>query len=441
MSVGSSNPWAARYASLLDREMLKQRAIVTVPSIEGLQSMPIETACKTLERGLKTVFYPTNQCLDILYRFVGMAHAHCLEKYPSPKDFLAGIYAEEAPLQEFSPPICFTGLPGTGKTKILKALNRILDFETHLTFDDHSPFRLRGPWYVTVKAKNTPNDIFRSLVHVNGSLADLIKKSRRNAYRDGVSFLFADEFQFATGSGQANTRVSQMLLSLAYLGLPFIFAANFSLCYRLLKRPKEERDRLLSKVIVLLPDHPESDDWLDTLRALQAVAPEILVFEVEKDAADLHRWSAGLKRALVELIMIAFRDVHPRGGKIDRSALKRAYESMDFAQHRNDVEILATQAIQNRPGTKSKDLWCPFPLPKETAESFTELAKGQRDQKFAEAELEASMNAEERKALQAFEKTQKKGEKTGGTVTPIKRKPVPTAEDLKNNANWFKDLL
>ena len=42
----------------------------------------------------------------------------------------------------------------------------------------------------------------------------------------------------------------------SYLNAPLVYSANYSLCHRLLKRPQEERDRLLSDIIVVMPEMP-----------------------------------------------------------------------------------------------------------------------------------------------------------------------------------------
>lgn len=436
------NPWAARFKPLLDREALKLRATTTVPKLVGLPEMHTELACKSLYDALKAVFYPTEQCLNVLHRLVGAAHAHCITLYPDSKTFLAGVYSKNATLPAFSPPICLTGLGGTGKTEIMKTFSRIQQDETEIKVDDiHSPFPLRGSWSATVQARSSPKDVLKSLAQSDGILAELVNKCRKLAYRDGIPFLVADEFQFATGSDKANAQVTQMLLSLGYIGLPFLFVANFSLITRLKKRPQEEQQRLLSDVIVLTSDSPESDDWCNTLEALQAVAPDILIFDSKKDAAALHTYSAGIKRAMVRLIVEAYRIEHPRGGKVDLAAIKHAYDSIGYAGYREEIGILATQAVQSKADRNRKDLWCPLPLPSNVSAVFFEHAKKERDERVAKAELESSLTSEERQALKTIQKESNKTKNKSGKVLPIRKKSAPTADDLKQNANWYKDQL
>ena len=114
MATLINNPWTARFEPLLDKATIKQRALVTVPEVKGISSMSTELACAQLENALKTVFYPTTQCVDILHRFVDLAYAHCVTTYSDDKKFLMNVYAKDSPLPEFYPAILLTGLAGTG---------------------------------------------------------------------------------------------------------------------------------------------------------------------------------------------------------------------------------------------------------------------------------------------------------------------------------------
>lgn len=436
------NPWVVRFESLLDVETLKKRATVLVPPLVGLTSMPIELAAKRLEDALKTTFYPTTQCLAVLRRLVGVAHAHCVTTYSDSKTFLGGVYAKHAPLPDFSMPICLTGLAGTGKTEILNAFSRIQQADSEVVIDaQHSPFPLRKSWSVTIQARSSPKDVVRILAQAEGTPSELIEKCRKRAFRDGAPTLTADEFQFATGSEQANARVTQMLLSLGYIGIPFAYAANFSLVRRLQRRPEEEQQRLLSHPVVLLPDPWSSDDWQKTLQAQREVAPDILSFDPIADARSLHAYSAGRKRAMAKLIVLAFRARQSPDSKIDLEAIRRAYHSTEFAGDREEAEILATQAIQNRANSKRKDLWCPIPLPADAAAAFLDSLVQARGEQVAEAELKAALTGAERRKVAEIEGSLKTRKRAPGEVVPLRQKTAPTADELKHNANWYRDQV
>lgn len=437
-----TNPWAARFEPLFDPNVLKQRAVVTVPALSDLATIPEALASKQLEVALDTIFHPTTQCVAILRKLIGIAHAHCTVTYPDAKTFLGGVYANEPPLPGFVMPICLTGLSGVGKTCLIKAFKRVLLPDEDIVIDsDHSAFPLNGAWSITVQARSTPKDILKCLVGADGSPSDLIKECRKLGFRDGVPIVLADEFQFATGSNSANTRVTQMLLSLGYIGIPFLFAANYSLLHRLLKRPEEEQQRLLSNPIVLNPDSWNSQDWVDTLRAQQAVAPDYLKYDPGTDARDFHAYSAGRKRAMAKLLVLAFKREYAKGGIVDRRSVRLAYESSEYALYKKQAEILATQAIQNRPQKSGKDLWCPIPAESTMAIEFLESRINMRQESVAEAELAAALTKSERQQVAQIKNdgTSKTGR--AGKVVSIRTKSAPTAEELKRNASWFLDQI
>lgn len=388
------------------------------------------------------MFYPTSQCIAILQRFVGVAYAHCLTLYPDSKAYMGGVYSRNPPLRNFSFPICLTGLAGLGKTELIKAFIRMLAPDREIVVDmGHSPFPLAGPWLATVQARSDPTAVLAFLAGKTAKPSDLIDECRKKAFKNGVPMLLADEFQFATGSSSANARVTQMLLSLGYVGLPFVFAANFSLLIRLQKRPEEDRQRLLSNPIVLLPDHWASDDWVMTLETQRSVAPDFFVFDPKKDAQALHGFSAGRKRAMAKLLTIAFRAEFSRGGFVDLEALRRAYHSPQFFEYREESEILASQAIRNAPNKKRKDLWCPIPLPPDSSLKFLESTTHAREQQVAEAELRAALTSDERSTVKEMEKAVKKTAQKSAKVLPLEGSRKVTGEDLKRNANWLRDNL
>lgn len=442
MSNAISSPWVRHWEPLLDAETIRQRATVTVPPLLGLASMPLELACDRLDQALKTIFHPTTQCLAVLQRLVGAAHAHCMASYPDNKTFLDGVYAEDPPLRKFVFPICLTGLAGTGKTELLKAFGRLYDGDQRVTVDPlHSPFLISGSRFVTVQACSSPKDLLRPLSPTEGTPAEMIRSIRKRAYRDGWFLLLADEFQFATGSDSANARVTQMLLSLGYIGLPLVYAANFSLITRLQRRPGEEQHRLLADPIVLIPDCAGSADWQHTLAAQRDVAPEIFVFNPAGDAESLHADSGGRKRAMAKLLLLAFRAEYHRGGRVDREAIHRAYLSTEYAGFREETEILATQANQSRAHPKRKDLWCPIPLTGNVATAFLESAIAAREQRVADAELTAALTREEKRGAGKIQRNLNKHGPASGQVVPLPRKSKATAADLKRNAGLFRDNL
>lgn len=442
MMETNSNPWAERFVELLDLGYIKQKAIVRVPPLTRLYDMPIELACKHLEDALDEVFYPTQQCIIALSRLVGMAHAHCMATYSGPKAFLGGVYADKAPLRDFSFPVCLTGLAGIGKSKLLKAFNRIVGADQKIVVDSQHPaFPMQGAWTVRVQARSSPKDVLRALTGFEGKAEELVEISRKMAFRNGIPLLMVDEFQFATGSENASARVTQMLLSLGYVGIPYLFAANFSLLRRLQRRPEEEQQRLLSDPIILLPDSWSSEDWRNTLEAQIEVAPKVLRFDPEKDARSLHGFTAGRKRAMAKLILLAFREEHPYRRVINLSSLEQAFHSPQYASYREEVEMIAKQSILNRPDKRRVDLWCPIPLPQDAAAEFSRDAHIAREAVVADLELKSSLTTHERKTLSDLEECATRKAKSKADVVQIRKGKKQTSKELLENAIKFRENL
>ncbi|WP_288392734.1 ATP-binding protein [uncultured Herbaspirillum sp.] len=435
--------WCERFVGLTDAENLRQKVTTHGAVSEDFPSLPLEDATRELRQALRTVFYPTNQCLNILHRLIGISSAHCLSTYPDARTFMKGLYAEAAPLTDFSPPLCLTGLAGIGKTEVLRAFRRLLSIESEVTVDDnHPPFRIHPPWLVTVQSRSSSRDVLGALANQDGKPYELTKKCRRLAYRDGIPFLIADELQFVTGSDSANTRVSQMLMSLGYIGIPFLFAANFSMLSRLMKRPGEEQQRLLAQPIVMLPDPPDSEDWRNTITALTAVEPHLFKFDVANLAQELHHYTFGRKRALSELLTLAFRIAYS-AKEVTANTLAKAYKSSEYTIYRNEVECLNKQLVDHRPDKKRLDLWCPIPIDRANhAASISQFSIAAREREIADAEVRSSLTPAEAKAAAAVSKAAM-AKNSGGKakVLSIQRKKEISAETLKSNMDSFLDRL
>jgi len=119
--------------------------------------------------------------------------------------------------------------------------------------------------------------------------------------------------------------------------------ANFSLARRLLNRRQEDRHRVLANHLELQPDAVDSSDFLNYITELTRVAPEDFRFDASAVAGLLHRYSYGIKRAAVELLVAAwaYAKAH-RGARADvtESDVKAAYASSGYMPFRHDVEAL-----------------------------------------------------------------------------------------------------
>ena len=433
------NPWTSRFEPILDSAEIVRRVKLMPSPVNGLEELPVELACTTLKNTLEGVFIPTTQGVSILQRWFGIAYSHSVITYPDKKAFQEGIYSQEKPLPDFSYPICFSGLAGLGKSELVKAFQRLQPLASEVYIEtEHSIFPLKSSWRVTVNSSASPRDILSAIVGYDDTLRNLKAEARGLAFRDGIPIMFVDELQFATQSSTANTQITKMLFSVSYIGIPFVFLSNFSLLNKLMARPQEDKQRLLSDPIVLLPDTAESDDWLKLLFAYQEVAPKIMCFDLNRDSKTIHRFTAGIKRALVSLLIIAYRISRNFDGKITIREIEHAYQSPEYTVNRRDTEAIAYQIIKGEKFPHRDDLWCPIDLPKtfqqKTEQSFIE----EHSKREAEGKLIASFTPEERKGYKSLVKSQE-NQNIVKNVIPINTKIPLTAKKLTDDAKWFND--
>lgn len=432
------NPWSDRFAPLLSREEIRRRVELRPLPLSGINGASPTVAGIAIENALRQVFYPSEQCLDILLEWMTAASAHSEEVYSGHRAFLEGVYQEEPPLPEFCFPFCLSGLGGTGKSALHKALGRLMPERTTVTAADGTVFPLESHRAITVRTCSTPKDILVRLAQREGGVGTLSKMVRKLAYRDGWAFLCLDEFQFATQSDKANTRIVQMLMAMCYIGIPAAFIANFSMLHKLFARNQEDIHRLLGKPRLLHPESCDSKDWRTLLCWYREIAPEVFVFDPQGDAKAIHDLTYGVKRALVTLLKIAFVNACTNGRKVTIATLERAYKTAEYAIFRDDIEALhrLCPGIRN----KRKDLWCPISEVLNIAEQQMWVEERQRRTDLRA--LQASMTAGERQALTMVLK-----ERETLTAKPHKGKAgsaksqKSAAEQLHDNFTWFQDKL
>lgn len=447
MTANALNPWVARYLPLLDGDEIKQRARFSPPTIVGLDGLPTQDAVKTIEQALEAIYVPSDYGCAILRRLVERAISHARTNYPGNAIYLSNLYAEHDSLAPEVRPLCLTGLAGVGKSQLLRALSRVLPIDDSVAVGHGHVLPLRSRWDISVRAKATLTQVLLPFIHDEGTtqpkriaLQELRQGCRRRLYRDGVALLTADEFQFYTQSTTANTRVTQALMFLSYLGVPWVFAANYSLCHRLLSRPQEDTQRLLADPIVLLPDAPDSEAWAGYLGECVRVAGEWLQIDPARDGKALHRYSAGLKRLVVCLVGIAYGHARESGKKsISIADIERAYCSTQFTSNRRDVEVICEQQLTGR--MVREDLWCPFDLPKSVTAIVAERLSREREQRAVAELVESSLNVQEK--VQLAQEREKAGltpkKKTQPTKVVKLRKSGPvTADELLEGGRLFQ---
>ncbi|MGT2472778.1 ATP-binding protein [Paraburkholderia terrae] len=432
----NETPWVSRFTALMNLDVIRTRVELRPEPIRNIRGMPMLEACQCVKKAIERMFYPSAQCLGILLEWLSVARAHSLEMYENQRVFLQGVYQHESPLPEFFLPWCLTGLAGVGKSTLVRALARLVPEPATLIADDGTQFPLVSYRAITVRASSTSRDILTQFAQCEGKVRDLTARLRRMAYRDGWGLVLQDEFQFATQSENASTRVAQMILAMCYIGVPPIYAANFSLLHKLNSRSQEERHRLLGQVHILLPDDRDSDDWRTLLKRYRDVAPDVFTFDPNGDAAAIHTLTAAVKRHVVELLTIGLAFALAEGTTVDYSTLEKAYKSRAYATFRDDVEALAKLYGPFR--NRRKDLWCP--IDGVVTPTVDRHLQQQRQMRADEKALDSSMTVKERKVRAALsEKPTTSGVKPNkATVASIRAKKAD-AERLRENNAWFSE--
>lgn len=430
MTFSSDDPWSERFNAILNPDEIRQRVEKPPVPVEGMADWQAKEAGYHIEAALNAVFYPSGQCIDILMQWVAAARVHCAEMYGSRRAFIERVYQSQPPLRDFYFPMCLTGLAGTGKSALQEAFKRLMPQTDTVKTDDGTEFPLVSHRAITVRSASSPSDILVQMAQRDGTNRLLSGLVRKQAYRDGWALVLLDEFQFATQSSSASTRIAQMLMTACYVGIPTAYIANFSMLHKLKARNQEEQHRLLGHVRVLSPESSDSADWRTLLRWYRDVAPGIFSFSPDADAERIHQLTGGVKRAVVALMRIAFEREFAAPGVVTLASLEQAYNSSGYAAYRADVESLAK--LFGAFKQQRKDLWCPIAGVESNLEA--QWAQ-QRQSKVDEKALHASLTADERKALDAVSKASKavgKKSKKASVHLIRRREPDDAATLLKN---------
>lgn len=437
MTDPTENPWVERFIPLLNRDEIRRKVEVQPrPLNEHEHLSPVE-ATKELERRFNEAFFPSKQCIDILYEWIGFALEHCRHSYHGQKEFLTALYDKEVPLPDFSFPMCLTGLAGSGKSELLKALSRLMPERSSFTGVDNTTFWLESHRVETVKVKGSATVILESLTGHRGGMLELTQVARKQSYRDGLAILGLDELQFLTQSDQANTKLAQALMSVCYIGIPLVYAANFSMIHKLIRRNQEDRQRLLGNVWVLSPESATSRDWVSMLERHKSIAPDVFEFDAVADAQAIHQLTGGINRAENKLLSVAFRHALVSGRAVGLPELESAYSSGGYSDYKKDTELLSRLPFSTVLQKAHKDLWCSFDItPRHAAD---ETLSSRRQELVGDAAIKASMNAAERDAIKALTTHPKPRQKQNTPKVVSFDKEKSQAERLKEDARWFDE--
>jgi hypothetical protein len=364
-------------------EALDHLVEVRAQAISLGRNDPIDDA-ELFDRTAKSICLSDAQFRRLLRRLIAIAAEHAKAHFGSDDDFVRRLNARDPWAGSRLAAICFTGLSGIGKSKLLEALGKLFPQGQKHDVSGYRMLPLTAAWYLSVEDgtglngllgpvlwPKAPQDIAVSIdteLPAKGSrkgmaLPKLMMHARVRAWRDAVCFVFADEFQNIS-KGDASARATSLLLSLLTLGPRLCFCANFSLVHKLIKggNPEDKR-RLLTNHFELLPDAKGSPAFRRYLHELKLICPEVFVFDVDDCKEFIHDATFGVKDYVVQLLKWAYVAgcVRGKNGKVQREQLELAYASREFASTRAMVEVLWSQAVQGK--EIDHRFWSPFRQP------------------------------------------------------------------------------
>ena len=420
MSSAAVDTWSKRYRIALDVDVVKQRATQRGVRVEGLKDFEIEIACGVLENGLKSVLLVTSAMADFVRMEAERALGYCEREYRDPRSVFQMGYSESAAVTPQLPTL-LTGLAGVGKSQLRRAIAAVFDGRAEISIDPYHPsVPLIDFADCIVKGRKSVAQILRPFAgpeiaagNVRVSEAELPGQCAKWLRTCGTCLLGADEFQFIAQSDNASALISQALLAISDVGVPWFAIANYSMCWKLLDRPSEAKQRILARPYVLFPDHPDSTDWAALLDEYSTVGGDAFAFDLRAQFRRLWNLCAGLKRELVKLLVHAYRVARMSGRySANWNDVEHAFGSVWFSAARTDINLLIAHAVQG--GVLPKHLRCPFEgAAGESSARFVDSLRSARTAVVAQAVIHSSLNASEKAAFARIE-----AEKSSGSLEP-----------------------
>lgn len=433
------NPWAAAFEMpSRSAERFERRAVLATVRYKDL-----DADFEEIRGGMLAVFLCSHRVMRVIREVLAVGESHANFYYKTPLEVIGATYSSSPWGAATLPAIMLTGLAGVGKSECLGLISRLLcERVGSLDLPGHKNLRHLPGWVISLRDGSTLNSMLRPYIGFPVLNPDaptvkaihqsrLLELARRNSRRDGTCLTLVDELQFLTHSSQANSLVTGLLLNLMSLGPRLVYACNFSLGHRLKARRQEDRQRLLAHPIVLEPDAFDSACFQNLLKEYFQVAPSDFDLNAEHVAEEVHRYSFGIKRAVVNLLSLAWLHAKTKRGrtaKVCPDDLRAAYFSPRYLNYREDTELLWRHTMGDR--RIREDLVNPF-VSEDPTEKGTVVAAHRAVQEYqrqiAQSHLDDLMTPNEKAALKDLEAFADPHNSKRGKV--IRLKPAPQTKE------------
>lgn len=396
-----------RFSESLDIAQIRAKITVRPEPVVALDSFDAAIASEQLTSILKQIFIPNDFSLTFIREMVGRASVHSRYLFATETEYASRIF-NPPEVEVF--PFCLTGLSGVGKSQTIAALRKVLPQPTEFTCDLYEGFvTLVSHWYASGRHKTNGKSLLVDfLFGVNKppgrfTVAQLRQECRRRAYRDGVALLMLDETQHIT-TGPGASMVTEILLTMAGIGMPMIYVSNYSLGHKLFRRNSEDKQRLLANPRIMLPDEPESADWHNYVAECLRVSNGYIKADVGELGAELYRCTFGIKRLAVQLLALAYVECRDAGRQsANLLDLTRAYRSAAYTVGAVEVETLQSLELSSRKTKKHLDLQCPFDLPIAMKSNVVKFTSDNRHDQVIAKVFKSSLTEGERSAMKDME--------------------------------------
>ena len=406
MKLYINNPWLQRLPVNASDDELIERMKVPIQKVQDLSGMPERTARRLLDEHLDAVYVPTVQGLKLTRRVLESGYAHCWTNYKTPSMFVQRLMNSTAKWNPEPETWMVTGDAGIGKTATINALKRLLGDAPNFQATLNCPsLPITGGAFLTLKPGSTFADLLNQLAAEIGYSMQIEKANmqarralRNELHKRGVFFILLDESQVAAVGKTAGAAYVRNLLLLRDLGIPLIYACNFSMVHGMLGQHAQNQQRLLIDPFLFRSIGLRDPDLIAMVKAYVEACDGLLKLDMQKDIEEIHRLTDGRGRPLRLLIVTAYHLQRSKGVakvSVGRKELQEAYCSEAYSALRKEIEAINRHRVEK--SSLRSDLLFPFDLEQDTPEAARRAAKDVLEAAAASANLRDSITRSKKK--------------------------------------------
>lgn len=377
---------------------------------------------RQLQLNLTELFVPTSESIKITSWIYETARGFVAHRYQSrdeyievcmarPSDLLAASHFKFVSLNPEDVPVyAIHGVPGVGKTSLSKGQKRVFPPSVELVAQGAPSQRLETASAAWIQVntnfsllewvKNALQLYAIDMEYKTGKqLSSLSIKLFKAFYRMGVSALFVDELQFASGRTSALRAISQ-LLAMRNFGVPIFFFANSDFIERVFQQPAQISQRIPADIKVLSPMLRGSTEFEQVLEAQLKLVPFGHQIDVQKHSNHFYDLTAGSPRGTYKLILIATSQSIPDRRPLTFDDIIKAQKAPAFDTFRAHVRILSSPLPVD--AKKHPELASGNPTIDATR-AYQERMRERGIEDAAALHLQGSLTADEREQANAVE--------------------------------------